>query len=60
MNARIELHADSVRERPLDPPRPAMTVAKSYLPGYVVLTLEEPLRSVVVEVEKLVNALQSI
>lgn len=57
---RIALHADSARERPLDSPRPAMVVAPSYLPRHAVLTLENPLRAVVVDVDQLLAALQSI
>lgn len=58
--ARLELHADSARERPLERPAPSITVAPSYLSGYAVLTLENPLRSVVVNVEQLIDALESI
>jgi hypothetical protein len=59
--ARVELHADSVRERPLDDPRPQMVVARSYLPGFVVITLEDsPPRTIVVDVARLIDALQSV
>lgn len=59
--ARIVLHADSVRERPLDEPRPRMIVSRSYLPGYAVITIEtSPPRTVVVEAARLVDALKSI
>jgi hypothetical protein len=57
---RLALHADSARERPLERPAPTLTLAASYLPGHVVLTLEQPLRAVVVSVEQLIEALQSI
>lgn len=58
---RVELHADSARERPLDEPRPQMIVERSYLPGFVVITIEaNPPRTIVVEVGRLIDALQSI
>lgn len=57
---KIELHADSSRDRPLDPPRPGLTVSSSYLPRHVVLTLETPLRAVVVDLDQLLSALKSI
>jgi hypothetical protein len=57
---RIELHADSARYRPIESPKASMTVASSYLPGYAVIRLETiPERTVVVEIEALVEALQS-
>jgi hypothetical protein len=60
-SARVELHADSVRERPLDEPRPQMIVARSYLPGFVVITIEaSPPRTIVVEAARLIDALQSV
>jgi hypothetical protein len=55
----LPLHADSACERPLEM-RVTMTLAASYLPGYVVLTLEDPLRTVVVNVKQLISALKSI
>lgn len=57
---RLDLHADSARDRPLDPPAPVVTLARSYLPGFVVMTLENPLRVIVVSAERLVDALESI
>jgi hypothetical protein len=56
----LPLHADSACERPLAEPKPTMTLAASYLPGYAVLTLESPLRTVVVNVKQLIGALKSI
>jgi hypothetical protein len=58
---RLPLHADSARDRPLEEPKASMTVAASYLPGYGLLTFESnPPRTIVVEIEKLIGALQSL
>jgi hypothetical protein len=58
---RLPLHADSARERPLEEPKAQLLVMRSYLTGFAVLTVEmNPPRTVVVEIEKLIGALQSI
>jgi hypothetical protein len=58
---RLPLHADSARDRPLEEPKAQLLVTGSYLPGYAVLTVEmNPPRTIVVEIEKLIDALQSL
>jgi hypothetical protein len=58
---RLPLHADSARERPLEEPKAQLLIVRSYLPGYAVITVENnPPRTVVVEIERLIAALQSL
>lgn len=60
-NYHVPIHADSARDRPLEEPKPGPIVSPSYLPGYVVVTVEaSPPRTIVVNAEKLVEAVSKI
>lgn len=60
-NYHVPIHADSARERPLEEPKPGLIVSPSYLPGYVVVTVEaSPPRTIVVDAEKLIEAVRVV